>query len=286
MTTLPEGLFSGLSALTELQLGSNELTTLPAGVFSGLTALSTLALDTNTIDPMPLTVTLEKVGSDQVRAKVLEGAPFAVDIRVTPANGTLAGDVTVLTVAAGSVESAAVTVTRTDGTSEAVTVDVDLSPQPSLPTGHSGYEFARAASGLPAEILPSETATAPTITAAGGDLDAAADLVGRVDAGHLRGGRDDRDLGDLQRGGDRHGRHGLRAERVGRQARAAGARLGHGDAGVRRLVRPAIPGAVGEPAFPRAGRIRRLRQGLGADGSLAWASSRRGRVITLDGRFG
>ena len=70
---------------------------------------------------------------DRVRAKVLAGAPFAVAIPVTPANGTLAGDVTVLTVAAGSVESAAVTVTRTEGTTAAVTVDVDLSTQPTLP---------------------------------------------------------------------------------------------------------------------------------------------------------
>ena len=156
MTEIPAGLFSDLSALTGLYLSSNGLTTLPAGVFSGLTGLSTLDLRGNTVDPMPLTVTLEKVGADQVRAKVLAGAPFAVDIPVTPANGTLAGDVTVLTVAAGSVESAAVAVTRTDGTTEAVTVDVDLSTQPSRPSLHSGYEFVRALSGLPAEILPSD----------------------------------------------------------------------------------------------------------------------------------
>ena len=101
------------------------------------------------------------MGRTRVRAKVLAGAPFAVAIPVTPANGTLAGDVTVLTVAKGSVESAAVTVTRTEGTTDAVTVDVDLSTQPSRPGFHLGYEFARAPSGLPAEILPEEASLEP-----------------------------------------------------------------------------------------------------------------------------
>ena len=49
--------------------------------------------------------------------------------------------------------------TRTAGTTAAVTVDVDLSTQPMLPSGHKGYAFARASSGLPATILPA----APTL---------------------------------------------------------------------------------------------------------------------------
>ena len=53
---------------------------------------------------MELTVTVEKVGTNQVRAKVLAGAPFAVDIPVTLVNGTLAGSVTALSVAAGAVD--------------------------------------------------------------------------------------------------------------------------------------------------------------------------------------
>ena len=102
---------------------------------------------------MQLTVTMEKVGTDQVRAKVLAGAPFAVDIPVTVVDGTLAGGATTLGVAQGSVDGGPVTVTRTAGTAAAVTVDVDLSTQPTLPSDHAGYEFARASSGLPATIL-------------------------------------------------------------------------------------------------------------------------------------
>ena len=161
LSSLDAGVFSGLTALGTLELQENDLETLPAGLFSGLTALASLNLSDNTTNPMLLTVTVEKVGTDRVRAKVLAGAPFAVAIPVTPANGTLAGDVTVLTVAKGSVESAAVTVTRTEGTTDAVTVDVDLSTQPSRPAFHVGYIFARAASGLPAEILPEEASLEP-----------------------------------------------------------------------------------------------------------------------------
>ena len=103
---------------------------------------------------MPLTVTLEKVGTDQARAKVLAGAPFAVDIPVAPVNGTLAGGATMLRVETGAVDGAPVTVTRTAGTTAAVTVDVDLSTPPTLPTNHTGYAFAKATTGLPATILP------------------------------------------------------------------------------------------------------------------------------------
>ena len=174
LSSLDAGVFSGLSALGTLELNDNDLETLPAGLFSGLTALASLNLSDNTTNPMLLTVTVEKVGTDRVRAKVLAGAPFAVAIPVTPANGTLAGDVTVLTVAKGSVESAAVTVTRTEGTTDAVTVDVDLSTQPSRPAFHVGYIFARAASGLPAEILPEEASLEPPtgLSATPGDREA------------------------------------------------------------------------------------------------------------------
>ena len=113
--------------------------------------------------PLLLTVTVEKVGTDRVRAKVLVGAPFAVDIPVTLVGGTLAGGATALSVPAGAVDGTALVVTRTAGTTAAVTVDVDLTDQPALPSQHQGYAFARASSGLPATVLP-EAATLPTPT--------------------------------------------------------------------------------------------------------------------------
>ena len=157
-----------MTALTTLTLSDNDLESLPDGLLSGLTALTTLSLGNNpdTGDTLPLTVTVEKVGSDQARAKVLAGAPFAVDFTATVANGSLAGGATTLGVATGSVEGMPVTVERTAGIMEAVTVDIDLTTQPTLPAvGHSGYEFKKAPSGLPATILPAVTNNAPVFAA-------------------------------------------------------------------------------------------------------------------------
>ena len=167
-TGLPAGLFSDLTALQRLRLNDNKLESLPDGLLSGLTGLTRLQLFRNTVDPLPLTVTVEKFGTDQARAKVLAGAPTALNFIVTVANGSLTSGVPLLTVAAGSVEGTAVTVTRTTGTMAAVTVDIDLTTQPSLPTNHQGYEFVKAASGLPATILP-DTRGPQNFTAAPGD---------------------------------------------------------------------------------------------------------------------
>ena len=164
IASLKSGDFAGLTSVIYLDLRSNSFTTLPPDVFSGLTALRTLDLSGNPTNPLPLTVTVEKVGTDQVRAKVLAGAPFAVDIPVTVANGALAGGASALGVAAGSVESTPVTVARTAGTTAAVTVDVNLSTPPTLPTDHSGYTFVKSTSGLPATILPDAANVAPSFT--------------------------------------------------------------------------------------------------------------------------
>ena len=163
LTALPDDVFSGLTALDALDLDGNDLQELPAGVFTGLTGLVTLTLGDNpgTDDVLPLTVTVEKVGTDQARAEVLAGAPFAVDFTPTVANGALPASDTKLGVAAGSVEGTAETVTRTSGTTEPVTVDIDLTTQPSLPSGHTGYEFVKAASGLPKTILSATTNNDP-----------------------------------------------------------------------------------------------------------------------------
>ena len=71
-------MFSGLSALEVLNLKDNDLNSLPAGLFSGLTTLTGLVLDhnPNTDDVLALTVTVEKAGTDQARAKVA-GSNFA-----------------------------------------------------------------------------------------------------------------------------------------------------------------------------------------------------------------
>ena len=105
-------------------------------------------------------MTLEKVGEDQVRAKVLAGAPLDVDFTPTVVNGSLPASDTKLAVTQGSVDGTALTVTRAEGTTDAVTVDIDLSTQPSLPSSHQGYEYVRS-SDLPVEILEEEATLDP-----------------------------------------------------------------------------------------------------------------------------
>ena len=185
LSSLTADAFSGLSALELLYLDNNDLRSLPDGVFSGLTALTALKLgdNPNTGDLLPLSVTLENVGSDQVRAKVLAGAPFTVDIPVTVANGTLAGDVTALTVEAGSVEGTAVTVTPTE-TTEPVTVDIDLTIQPSLPGDHDGYIFVVEGADLPANAT---TSGVVKVDGSGARSTIAAPVAVRDDEGEITG---------------------------------------------------------------------------------------------------
>ena len=163
LDALPAGLFTGLTALELIRLEDNDLDALPAGLFTGLTALTGLILgdNPNTDNVLPLTVTVEKVGTDEARAEVAAGAPFAVAFTPVVVNGSLPASDTKLTVPKGSVEGTEVMVTRTAGTTEPVTVDIDLTTQPSLPSGHSGYEFVKATSGLPAGILSEVGNNAP-----------------------------------------------------------------------------------------------------------------------------
>ena len=152
ITELSAGLFSGLSKLEGLNLSHNQLTSHPDGLFSGLTGLTTLSLGDNPDfdDVLPLTVTLETAEDGQVRAKVLAGAPSDLVLPVSVENGTLASGATGLRVAKGSVAGDPVSVIRTGDTGD-VTVDLGT-PLPSLPPRHSGYEYAKAASGLPVEV--------------------------------------------------------------------------------------------------------------------------------------
>ena len=159
LTTLPAGLFDGLSALTTLYLNGNQLSTLPDGLFDGLAALTTLYLYGNAVDPLPLTVSLEKVGADQVKAVAPSGAPFDLVLPLAVANGSTSGGATTLTIPAGSVESQPLTVTRTSGTTAAVTMDIGTLPRP--PTNHSGYTLGKS-TDLPLEVI-GEVAVTVTI---------------------------------------------------------------------------------------------------------------------------
>ena len=158
LTTVPAGIFSGLSSLTQLLLNDNQMSTLSREMFRGLTASTWLWLQGNTVDPLPLTVSLEKVGVNQFKATVPAGAPFTITIPISVVNGTISGGVSTLTIPQGSVESGRLTVTRTAGTTAAVTVDIGTLP--GLPTNHQGYQLAKPISP-PLEIISGPGNSAP-----------------------------------------------------------------------------------------------------------------------------
>ena len=157
LTSLDAGLFSGLTALTTLWLQRNQLTSLPDGLFDGLTALTTLTLFSNSAD-LSITVSLEQVAEGQFKAKAHTGAPFEIVLPVTVTNGTIDGGATTITILKGSIESDTHTVSRTSGTTAAVTVDIGTLP--GLPTdldadgnpNHEGYSLVKSAS-LPLEVI-------------------------------------------------------------------------------------------------------------------------------------
>ncbi len=154
LSSLPAGVFDGLSSLYWISLPSNQLATLPDGVFEGLSALGILEVQDNPVDPMVLTVSLERVGNNGFKATVPAGAPFTMTLPVSVENGSIDGGATTLRIPVGAVESGTVTVTRTAGTTAAVTADIGPSLPP-LPPRHLGYTLARGgAPGLPLDVLP------------------------------------------------------------------------------------------------------------------------------------
>ena len=162
-TTFPAGVFSGLSSLQYLLLSGNRMSTLPDGVFRGMDASTWLWLHNNAVDPLPLTVSLEKVGTNQFKATAPAGAPFPMTLSLTVANGSIEGGVATLTIPAGNVESQTLTVIRTSGTTDAVTVDIGTFP--GLPANHQGYALTKSDS-LPMTIIEEIENRAPMFTEA------------------------------------------------------------------------------------------------------------------------
>ena len=148
ITSLQADDFAGMLLLTTLDLRNNQLSSLPNGIFEGLTSLTTLQLAGNTI--ASFTISLLKVGENQIKAVLPTGAPFAINLPVIIMTGNVASGAITVTIPKGSVESQLQTITRTEGTTAAVSVDIGTLP--SLPAMHSGYVLAKV-DNLPLEIL-------------------------------------------------------------------------------------------------------------------------------------
>ena len=163
LSSLPDGIFAGLTSLKYLYLSQNELSRLPDGIFAGLTSLDTLNLSGNAVDPLPVTVSLKQVGEGQFKATAHTGAPYHIGIRVSITNGGIDGSRTIQ-ISKGKLESGTVTVTRTPGTVDAVTVDIGRVPR--LPgssrLSHWGYEFVKS-EDLPLTVIERPGPAAPGI---------------------------------------------------------------------------------------------------------------------------
>ena len=170
LSSLPAGIFDDLTALEFLYLNNNELSSLPAGIFEGLTALDQLYLSDNTVDPLSLTVSLKRIEAGQFKATVHTGAPPNMTVTVSVVNGSIDGGSNSIPIPRGKIESETFTVTRTTGTTDAVSVDIETVPQVSR---FAGYEYVKstdlpltvidalgnaAPRRIPVDAVPSETA--------------------------------------------------------------------------------------------------------------------------------
>ncbi len=158
ITTLQADDFSGLSSLETLRLKDNSLSALPAGVFSGLTSLTRLDLRGNPGSAFTLTLELDRTddtddtasGPATVVVKVSEGAPFDMTVGLSVTGGTLSPSSSV-TIAKGSAQSSAVTVTQAG----MVQATVSLGAAPALPTGDTvSYRGITTAVGSPLVLFP------------------------------------------------------------------------------------------------------------------------------------
>ena len=118
---LPEGVFDGLSQLYRLELNGNQLSELPEGVFDGLGSLLQLGLSNNPGAPFTFTAELEQRGDNVIIVKVAHGVPISMSVSLSAAGGILSDDIA--TVAGGSAESDAITVTATGGGEVTVSVE-------------------------------------------------------------------------------------------------------------------------------------------------------------------
>ena len=144
ITALQSDDFSGLSSLETLRLKDNSLSALPVSVFSGLTSLNRLDLRGNPGSAFTLTLQLDRTddaddtasGPATVVVKVAEGAPFDMTVGLSVMGGTLSSSS--VTIARGSTQSGAVTVTQ----SGVVQATVSLGAAPALPQFYRGITTA------------------------------------------------------------------------------------------------------------------------------------------------
>ena len=164
LTELQAGIFEELTSLRALFIAFNELTELPDGIFVGVgsgvpdnfTPLGQLSLLGNpgTVDTpvgnirYRFLISLERVADGQFKVKAPKGATFDYEVGLEVENGEFVNletnlfDTPITTIPFGSVESETITVTRTPGTTDPVTVRIATVPNVKDERGnHHGYRL-------------------------------------------------------------------------------------------------------------------------------------------------
>ena len=176
LAALPADLISGLSSLDELWLEHNRLRGFPPGFFRGHGEFAELHTDNNPGDsalenldwdwntgssPVPIAISLAADDRGAVKVVAPSGVPFGMTFTITLTNGEIDGAATTFTlsVPGGALESNETkTVTRTAGTSEAVTADITRVPHHTdaawQPLNH-GF-LPKAADDLLLEVFPAQ----------------------------------------------------------------------------------------------------------------------------------
>lgn len=173
---LPSDLFKGLSSLSEVWMRRNQLTTLPDGFFSHLShsvaeiqfynnpgkrELEPHDPPFNRKHPLPMEVSIRPSEGGKFRVHIRTGTSFKAVASLSATNGTLSSEQVTLSI--GDIESEVITVTRTPGTTSAVTVSItDIrSTDPDRrypdrdilnPLYHAGFTFDRPTE--PTTVLP------------------------------------------------------------------------------------------------------------------------------------
>ena len=113
-------MFAGLSSLYSLNLWNNKLTTLPEGLFSGLTSLVQITVRDNPGLPFSLTIQLIQTEENIFVIEVAEGTPITMTAIVTATGATFVGGSTV-TIPVGHTRSDPIEILPT---TETVTITV------------------------------------------------------------------------------------------------------------------------------------------------------------------
>ena len=152
--SLPSDVFAGLSKLEKLDMQTHSIRTLPDGIFAGLTSLKELNVDPDYVGSpyFRFYMTLTKTGTGKFKAKFPIGATYNITIPLIIENGSITGGVNSVTLSTGSTESAELTVTRTAGTTGAVTVTLNLNRLQIPPENHDGYYLFRS-NDLPLTVI-------------------------------------------------------------------------------------------------------------------------------------